>query len=281
MNIFNFCGSGSGGSGGTSVLIQYQKTVDSSHNTQMIVADYPYQVISQVEVLAPNMANPTIDAPRHKTTYYCPPEDSSGKAYIGMDSLTILEPYMANPVVDASCNTFTVSTPPHDSAGRVYYGMDSVTVNAPVMETRTVDASINTLTIDRNTEDYVGLEKVIVNAPVMETRTVDASYGQVVVDRDTVNYVGLEKVIVNAPVMKSITINPSQDSSTVYNIVAEGDVAAGYVGLEQVTVPVVTAAIDNNILPENIRDGVTIIGVQGVYNQEFDYAILYNRLVTI
>lgn len=169
MNIFNFCGSGSGGSGGTSVLIQYQKTVDSSHNTQMIVADYPYQAISQVEVLA----------------------------------------------------------------------------------------------------------------PVMETRTVDASYGALTIDRDADNYVGLEQVNINAPVMKSITINPSQDSSTVYNIVDEGDVAAGYVGIEQVTVPVVTAAIDNDILPENIKSGVTIIGVTGVYNQEFDYAILYNRLINI
>ena len=169
MNIFNFCGSGSGGSGGTSVLIQYQKTVDSSHNTQMIVADYPYQAISQVEVLA----------------------------------------------------------------------------------------------------------------PVMETRTIDASYGALTVDRDADNYVGLEQVNINAPLMKSITINPSQDSSTVYNIVDEGDVAAGYVGIEQVTVPVVTAAIDNNILPENIKSGVTIIGVTGVYNQEFDYAILYNRLINI
>ena len=169
MNIFNFCGSGSGGSGGTSVLIQYQKTVDSSHNTQMIVADYPYQAISQVEVLA----------------------------------------------------------------------------------------------------------------PVMETRTIDSSYGQLTVDRDTDNYVGLERVIVNAPRMKSITINPSQDSSTVYNIVDEGDVAAGYVGIEEITVPVVTATIDPNITPENIKSGVTIIGVTGVYNQEFDYAILYNRLINI
>ena len=169
MNIFNFCGSGSGGSGGTSVLIQYQKTVDSSHNTQMIVADYPYQAISQVEVLA----------------------------------------------------------------------------------------------------------------PVMETRTIDASYGALTIDRDADNYVGLEQVNINAPLMKSITINPSQDSSTVYNIVDEGDVAAGYVGIEQVTVPVVTAAIDNNILPENIKSGVTIIGVTGVYNQDFDYAILYNRLINI
>ena len=169
MNICNFCGSGSGGSGGTSVLIQYQKTVDSSHNTQMIVADYPYQAISQVEVLA----------------------------------------------------------------------------------------------------------------PVMETRTIDASYGALTIDRDADNYVGLEQVNINAPLMKSITINPSQDSSTVYNIVDEGDVAAGYVGIEQVTVPVVTSAIDTNITPENIKSGVTIIGVTGVYNQEFDYAILYNRLINI
>ena len=135
MNIFNFCGSGSGGSGGTSVLIQYQKTVDSSHNTQMIVADYPYQVISQVEVLAPRM--------------------------------------------------------------------------------------------------------------------------------------------------KAITLVGNKDSSTVYNIVDEGDVAAGYVGIEQVTVPVVTAAIDTNITPENIKSGISIIGVTGVYNQDFEYTTLYNRLVTI
>lgn len=213
MNIFNFCGSGSGGSGGTSVLIQYQKTVDSSHNTQMIVADYPYQVISQVEVLAPNMANPTIDAPRYKTTYHCPPEDSSGNAYIGMDSITILEPYMANPVVDASCNTFTVSTPPHDSSGRVYYGMDSVTVNAPVL--------------------------------------------------------------------KSITLVGNKDSSTVYNMWDEGLPAEGYVAIEQVTIPPVNASVDSNIDPVNIKDGVTILGVTGVYNQDFDYAILYNKLISI
>ena len=169
MNIFNFCGSGSGGSGGTSVLIQYQKTVDSSHNTQMIVADYPYQAISQVEVLA----------------------------------------------------------------------------------------------------------------PVMETRTIDASYGALTIDRDTNNYVGLERVNINAPLMKQITLIGNKDSSTVYNIVDEGDVAAGYVGIEQVTIPPVNASVDSNIDPVNIKDGVTILGVTGVYNQDFDYAILYNKLISI
>lgn len=168
MNIFNFCGSGSGGSGGTSVLVQYQKTVDSSHNTQMIVADYPYQAISQVEVLAPNL----------------------------------------------------------------------------------------------------------------ETRTIDASYGALTVDRDTDNYVGLERVIVNAPLMKSITINPSQDSSTVYNIVDEGDVAAGYVGIEQVTIPPVQPTIDSNIIPTNIREDITILGVTGSVI-EAEYDTIYARLIAI
>lgn len=174
MNIFNFCGSGSGGSGGTSVLIQYQKTVDSSHNTQMIAADYPYQVISQVEVLAPNMANPTIDASYGEQTIYTPEKDSSNNLYIGMDSVTVL-----------------------------------------------------------------------------------------------------------APLMKAITLVGNKDSSTVYNIVDKGDVAAGYVGIEQVTIPPVNASVDSNIDPVNIKDGVTILGVTGVYNQDFDYAILYNKLISI
>ena len=168
MNIFNFCGSGSGGSGGTSVLIQYQKTVDSSHNTQMIVADYPYQAISQVEVLA----------------------------------------------------------------------------------------------------------------PVMETRTIDASYGPLIVDRDTDNYVGLERVLVNAPLMKHVTLIGNKDSSTVYNIVDEGDVAAGYVGIEQVTLPPVSSDVDSNIVPENIRENVNILGVTGTVI-EAEYDIIYQRLLAI
>ena len=168
MNIFNFCGSGSGGSGGTSVLIQYQKTVDSSHNTQMIVADYPYQVISQVEVLA----------------------------------------------------------------------------------------------------------------PVMETRTIDASYGALTIDRDADNYVGLEKVIVNAPLMKHVTLIGNKDSSTIYNIVDEGDVAAGYVGIEQVTLPPVSSDVDPNIVPENIRENVNILGVTGTVI-EAEYDIIYQRLLAI
>ena len=166
MNIFNFCGSG--GSGGTSVLIQYQKTVDSSHNTQMIVADYPYQAISQVEVLA----------------------------------------------------------------------------------------------------------------PALETRTIDASYGALTIDRDADNYIGLEQVNINAPLMKRITLIGNKDSSTIYNIVDEGDVAAGYVGIEQVTLPPVQHTVDSNIVPTNIREDITILGVTGTVI-EAEYDTIYARLIAI
>ena len=167
--------------------------------------------------------------------------------YTGLGSVLIHALNIANPVFDSSSNTVTHYTPAEDSSGNAYFGMGSVTINAPVME----------------------------------TRTIDASYGPLTVIRDIENYVGLEQVNINAPLMKSITIEPSKDESIIYNIVDEGDVAAGYVGIEQVTVPVVTAAIDTNITPENIKSGVSIIGATGVYNQDFEYTTLYNRLVTI
>ena len=167
--------------------------------------------------------------------------------YTGLGSVLIHALNIANPVFDSSSNTVTHYTPAEDSSGNPYFGMGSVTINAPVME----------------------------------TRTIDASYGPLTVIRDIENYVGLEQVNINAPLMKSITIEPSKDESIIYNIVDEGDVAAGYVGIEQVTVPVVTAAIDTNITPENIKSGISIIGVTGVYNQDFEYTTLYNRLVTV
>lgn len=125
---------GSGGGGGSSVLLQYQKTVDSSINTQMVVADYPYQAITQVEVLA--------------------------------------------------------------------------------------------------------------------------------------------------PLMKAITLVGNKDSSTVYNIVDEGDVAAGYVGIEQVTIPPVQPTVDSNIIPTNIREDITILGVKGSVI-EAEYDTIYARLIAI
>lgn len=279
MNIFNFCGSGNSGGGGGGGLPQPMKVVDSSHGEQLIQADVPYTSLGSVLIQAPNMENAVVDSSCNTIVVYTSPEDSSGNAYIGMDSVTINAPIMETRIVDASHGLLII-----DRDTENYVGLEEVIVNAPNMSNVTVDASCNEITVytpavDSSGNAYVGMDSVTILAPVMETRTIDASYGALTIDRDTENYVGLEQVNINAPVMKSITINPSQDSSTVYNIVDEGDVAAGYVGIEQVTVPVVTAAIDSNITPENIKIGVTIIGVTGTF--DYDYSTLYNRLVTI
>lgn len=167
MYTISFNGN-SGGGGGSSALIQYQKTVDSSINTQIIVADYPYQAITQVEVLE----------------------------------------------------------------------------------------------------------------PTMETRTVDASYGTLIIDRDTENYIGLERVIVRRPLLKDITLTGNKDSSTIYNIFTSGDVSTGYVGLERVTIPPVNSSVDSNIVPENILEDITILGVTGTVI-EAEYDTIYQRLLAI
>lgn len=73
-------------------------------------------------------------------------------------------------------------------------------------------------------------------------------------------YTGLDKVTIEAA--------PVEDAQTATLSVAEDvtyEPGTGKVGLASVTVPKVTAAIDANIIAENIKHGVTILGVEGTY----------------
>lgn len=63
------------------------------------------------------------------------------------------------------------------------------------------------------------------------------------------------------PVLQDKTVTPTTSSQT---ITAD----AGKTGLGTVTVNAVTAAIDANITAENIKSGVTILGVTGSYSGE-------------
>ena len=72
---------------------------------------------------------------------------------------------------------------------------------------------------------------------------------------------GYNEVTVNVPSdvnNQDKTVDPSLKQFT---ITADN----GYSGLGQVTINAVTSAIDSNIQPENIVDGVTILGVTGEY----------------
>lgn len=72
-------------------------------------------------------------------------------------------------------------------------------------------------------------------------------------------YTGLSKVTVAAAPLEETTATPTTASQ---EIVATGE---GKIGLSKVTVAAVTAAIDSNIIAENIKKDVVILGVTGTY----------------
>lgn len=61
------------------------------------------------------------------------------------------------------------------------------------------------------------------------------------------------------PVLEDKTVTPTTAEQTI-------TAGEGYDGLGTVTVNAVTAAIDENIVAENIKSGVTILGVTGTYD---------------
>lgn len=61
------------------------------------------------------------------------------------------------------------------------------------------------------------------------------------------------------PVLQNKTVTPTTSTQTV-------TADEGKTGLGTVTVNAVTAAIDSNITAENIKSGVTILGVTGSYS---------------
>lgn len=75
------------------------------------------------------------------------------------------------------------------------------------------------------------------------------------------------EAIANVAAVASSAITPRLQNKTVTPSTSEQTITAGsnYDGLGTVTVNAVTAAIDENIVAGNIKDGVTILGVTGSY----------------
>lgn len=75
------------------------------------------------------------------------------------------------------------------------------------------------------------------------------------------------EAIANVAAVASSAITPQLQNKTVTPSTSKQTITAGsnYDGLGTVTVNAVTAAIDENIVAGNIKDGVTILGVTGSY----------------
>lgn len=93
------------------------------------------------------------------------------------------------------------------------------------------------------------------NIQASKTVTPTRSRQTVTADAD---YSGLGQVIVEAAPTETRTVTPSTSVQTLTP-------SSGKVGFHQVTVNAVTSSIDSNIKPENIKKGITILGVTGTY----------------
>ena len=132
-------------------------------------------------------------------------------------------------------------------------GLSSVTVNPYILDDKTVDSSTVTQIIT-SSED--GLASVTINPYVLDSKTVDSSTVTQVITSDED---GLQSVTINPYVLESKTVNPSWVDQTITP-------SANKDGLSSVKVNKVTSSIDPNIAPNNIKLGVSILGVTGQYD---------------
>ena len=111
-----------------------------------------------------------------------------------------------------------------------------------------------TLTAQVVTPDggYAGLSRVNVEAVALQDKTVAPSTGGQTVKADD-GSLGLGTVIVQGAPLQHKTVTPAAEVQTVTP-------DSGYYGLAEVTV-----TVDENLTPANIREGVTIYGVAGTW----------------
>ena len=218
-----------------------EKRVSATNQEQTITADLPFYALGSVIV------NP-IDGQTKVVT------PSTQEQTITPDL-----PYYAlgNVIVNAapteaktvkSSETQQVVTPSGNNVG-----LSSVTVNPYILDDKTVDSSTNSQIIT-SSED--GLASVTINPYVLDKKTVDSSTVTQVITSDKD---GLQSVTINPYVLESKTVNPSWVDQTITP-------SANKDALSSVKVNKVTSDIDPNIAPNNIKLGVSILGVTGQYD---------------
>lgn len=108
-----------------------------------------------------------------------------------------------------------------------------------------------------NHEDSYGYDKIKVHPIVIRLQEKEVIPNKEVqeVFPDS-GYNGLSKVILNAISLQNKNVSPSKAEQI---ITADED----YIGLEKVTIKPVDNTIDSNIVSENIRNGIDILGVKG------------------
>ena len=137
-----------------------------------------------------------------------------------------------------------------------YTGLNEVTIPAIQLQNKsvTLGSSQQVITADSG---YNGLGQVTVPAVALQSKSVTLSSSSQTITPDSPN-IGLSQVDVPAVLLETKSITPSTSQQTINK-------SAGYDGIGTVTVSAVDDSIDANIKSQNIKDGVTILGVTGSY----------------
>lgn len=122
-------------------------------------------------------------------------------------------------------------------------------------KTVTPSSSQQVITAD---SPYDGLRQVTVGAVSLQSKSVVLSSSSQTITPDS-GYTGLSQVDVPAVVLEPKSVIPSTSQQVINK-------SAGYDGIGTVTVGAVDASIDSSIQSQNIKAGITILGVVGSYS---------------
>lgn len=251
------------------------KTVDASTNDQVVTSDV--DGLSSVTVNKAklqtksinNYTNETTDISKAGTSVYIYPDTN----YLGFNRIWGNYIYTDRMTVDASTNDVVYTR-------RDYFQQPPYNLSSGIADsyTRIKDVKVNKVTaaIDSNIQagnikSGVTILGVTGNfqGGDLTTITVDSSInGATYYVPD--GYYGFSQFSVEPYVLQDKTVNASTISQ---RITADNE----YNGLGTVTIKPVTASIDSDIKASNIKQGVTILGVNGSV-VEADYDAIYARL---
>ena len=218
-----------------------EKRVSATNQEQTITADLPYYALGSV-IVNPIDGQTKVVTPSTQEQTVTP-----DLPYYALGNVIVnAAPTEAKTV--KSSDTQQVVTPSGNNVG-----LSSVTVNPYILDDKTVDSSTNSQIIT-SSED--GLASVTINPYVLDNKTVDSSTVTQIITSDED---GLQSVTINPYVLESKTVNPSWVDQTITP-------SANKDGLSSVKVNKVTSDIDPNIAPNNIKLGVSILGVTGQYD---------------
>lgn len=147
----------------------------------------------------------------------------------------------------------------HDVRNYAYAEVNVPTRDEPVLQTKTVNPTTSTQVVSPDS-GYDALRAVQVNPIQTETKTVteNGSYTPTAGKFFSRVDVNVPTGEITPPVLQEKTVNPT----TAQQVITPN---SGYDGLSKVTVQPVTASIDADIVPSNIKEGVNILGVTGTY----------------